>query len=331
MSWVKLDDQFFHHPKVIDLSKDAKLLHLAALTHCAGQLTDGLITAGALRSIAALVDVDCNAVTNMLQGVTCNAVTELLLAGLWQKEGSGYRIHNYLKYQPSAAQEKARRQAGSERVAAWRDRNKSSNAVSNAVTSGVGNAVSTLSPSPSPSPITLSELTSLSGEVNLSDAAAVSSEQPAAAAAAIKRPSVNTERKDRGIRIREALKLKLEDAPAIDAILREYDNQGAWVEHQAHAYAAWTREPNPDGTRRPKASFTAYSRWIAREAQRDQTALVAASKRTSGGALDGQQSTNDKAHRQRREPTAEELASDQQRRAERRAYLTGRAVATDVV
>jgi hypothetical protein len=131
----------------------------------------------------------------------------------------------------------------------------------------------------------------------------------AAATAAIKRPSVNSERRDRTIRIRDALKLKAEESPAIDAILREYETQGAWVEHQAFAYAAWTREPNPNGSKRPRASFTGFSRWVAEEARRDQAALVAASKQTTGGASSGQQQAEHKdrqASNGRRESTPEE-------------------------
>ncbi len=56
MSWVKLDDQIFAHPKIINLAQDAKLLYLAGLAYCAGQLTDGLLSPGAVRMIAAQVD-----------------------------------------------------------------------------------------------------------------------------------------------------------------------------------------------------------------------------------------------------------------------------------
>ena len=44
MSWVKIDDQFFMHPKVIAAGRDARDLYLAALTYTAGQLTDRIGT-----------------------------------------------------------------------------------------------------------------------------------------------------------------------------------------------------------------------------------------------------------------------------------------------
>jgi hypothetical protein len=89
MSWIKLDDQFFTHPKIVDLSKDAKLLYVAALTYCGAHLTDGGLTRGALRVVAATVDVPPE------------TAEVLLVAGLWQATGDGVQINNYLQYQPS--------------------------------------------------------------------------------------------------------------------------------------------------------------------------------------------------------------------------------------
>ena len=41
MPWVKLDDQFFSHPKVLRAGRDARDLYLASLTFCARNKTDG--------------------------------------------------------------------------------------------------------------------------------------------------------------------------------------------------------------------------------------------------------------------------------------------------
>ena len=105
MSWAKLDDQFFTHPKVIDLPKDAKLLFLAALTHCTGQLTNGFITPGALRVVAATVDV------------SRDEAQTLVAAGLWETADGGWQVHDYLVYQPTRdkalATKQSRAEAGS--------------------------------------------------------------------------------------------------------------------------------------------------------------------------------------------------------------------------
>ena len=56
--WVKLDDHFFQHPKILRATPEAKLLYLAGLTWCAANLTDGLIPAAALPVLAAEAGID---------------------------------------------------------------------------------------------------------------------------------------------------------------------------------------------------------------------------------------------------------------------------------
>jgi hypothetical protein len=104
MTWVKLDDQFFEHRKTRGLSKDAQLLFLASLAYSASRLTDGALDAKAVRILRATVDVDQE------------TVSELSKAGMWEpSNGSAdYMIHDYLDYNPSAAdvaEAKAARQA----------------------------------------------------------------------------------------------------------------------------------------------------------------------------------------------------------------------------
>ncbi len=112
MAWVRLDDQFFANPKVVELGKDAKLVYLAALTYCGSQLTDGVIKAGAVRMVAAMVDAERE------------CVAELVDAGLWEVIPEGYRIHDYLIYNPSGEQVKAERANNAKRQQEWRERNR---------------------------------------------------------------------------------------------------------------------------------------------------------------------------------------------------------------
>lgn len=139
MTWVKLDDQFFAHPKIVNLDKDAKLLYLAGLTYCAQHLTDGLISAGGLRIVLAMVEAKRQ------------AVTALVTAGLWDSAPDGaYQVHDYLEYNPSAEQVKHDRHLAAQRQAEWRERkgaarvsvNGGGNAGSNGVTNGYTNGVS---------------------------------------------------------------------------------------------------------------------------------------------------------------------------------------------
>lgn len=111
MPWVKLDDQFFSHPKVAGLSTDAKLLFLAALGYSAGQLTDGRLAPAAVRIAAALAGIDTRD----------SAVGELLGARLWEADGEHYRIHDYFDYQPSAAEVRLARAKNARRQALFND------------------------------------------------------------------------------------------------------------------------------------------------------------------------------------------------------------------
>ncbi len=99
MTWFKVQDQFFAHPKVIDLSKDAKLLYLAGLAYCHEHLTDGVLSQAALRMVAATVDVP--------SGETVAGLTH---AGLWEVIEDGYCVHDYLDYQEPAATTRKKRE-----------------------------------------------------------------------------------------------------------------------------------------------------------------------------------------------------------------------------
>lgn len=97
MGWVRLDDDFYHHRKVIALSLGAKMLFVTGLCYCAENLTDGFVAAGAAKSL-----------TGML-GIRQSAIRELVDASLWHKREDGFEVHDYLQYQPSGADERARR------------------------------------------------------------------------------------------------------------------------------------------------------------------------------------------------------------------------------
>lgn len=143
MAWVKLDDQFFRHPKVLAAGRDARDLYLAALCYCNSGLTDGLLAAAVMPLLAAETMVpDAGA-----------AAERLVTVGLWEPDGDGYRIHDYLDYQPSAAQVRAQRAENARRQSEWRERKRTTREDErNAVTHSVSNAPVTPAPSPSPSP-----------------------------------------------------------------------------------------------------------------------------------------------------------------------------------
>ncbi|HEX9640050.1 MAG TPA: hypothetical protein VGB13_01910 [Candidatus Krumholzibacteria bacterium] len=97
MAWIKLDDGFAEHPKVIGLSDRAFRLHVAALCYVARNETDGHLPLSVPRVL----------------GVRTNPrlLGELLAAGLWKDNGvGGWVINDYLDYNPSREEAALRRE-----------------------------------------------------------------------------------------------------------------------------------------------------------------------------------------------------------------------------
>lgn len=118
MTWVKLDDGFLTHPKVLAAGKDGRALIVSGLCYCAQGLTDGLIVDGALPMVAGAADVKARPTAGRLVGL-----------GIWHREDHScpscppcptghYLVHDYLSYQPPAEEEKRKRRELSEKRAA---------------------------------------------------------------------------------------------------------------------------------------------------------------------------------------------------------------------
>lgn len=88
MAWVKLDDQFADHPKVIEAGPLAAWLYVCGLTYCSRLLTDGFIPGAQVRRLA-----DVKAPETLAQ--------RLVAVGLWEACDGGYRVHDYFEYQPT--------------------------------------------------------------------------------------------------------------------------------------------------------------------------------------------------------------------------------------
>lgn len=99
MTWFKVDDAFWAHPKTLALSDSALALWLRAGSYCAQQLTDGHVRREALL---------------MLRGNEF-AADDLVDAELWHETKDGYVFHDWEKYQPTRAKVEAERDA-------WRER-----------------------------------------------------------------------------------------------------------------------------------------------------------------------------------------------------------------
>lgn len=99
MTWVRIDDGFYQHPKMVRVGPVGMALQIAALCYCNRNLTDGfipeevvpLLIAGGAKILPKMVELD-----------------------LWERVKGGYQVHNYLEYQRSkeqVAEAKAMKQA----------------------------------------------------------------------------------------------------------------------------------------------------------------------------------------------------------------------------
>ena len=142
MPWLRIDDGFTEHEKVEGLSDRAFRLHVHALCLCARLLTDGRVSDTNLGKLAAALHT---------RDVT-RYVAELVGARLWSAHNrGGYKIKDYLDYNPSSIKVKEQRERNASRQ---RDSRAKRHAVTNTVTNAVTNAVSHAGSHTAPSPST---------------------------------------------------------------------------------------------------------------------------------------------------------------------------------
>jgi len=97
MTWGKVDDKLWGHPKWLAATGPARGLWITALSWCMSQETDGFVPKHAL---------------TFLGGNTRHAAT-LVAAGLWEAADGGWAFHDWAEYQPDAASIRAKRDAES--------------------------------------------------------------------------------------------------------------------------------------------------------------------------------------------------------------------------
>lgn len=83
MTWLRLDDRFAEHPKIVRLSAAAFRVHVRGMCYSAGNLTDGRVPMA------------------VSTGWGRKAVAELVAAGLWIAGEGEHSIHDYLDWNPS--------------------------------------------------------------------------------------------------------------------------------------------------------------------------------------------------------------------------------------
>lgn len=104
MTWFKIDDGFYDHPKVLGLDVAAVGLWALAGCYCARHLTDGVITDRQVRAI----------------GGTRKQAEKLVVAGLWRSDGASpsarrYFFNDWSHFQPSRDEVMTKRHEDAER------------------------------------------------------------------------------------------------------------------------------------------------------------------------------------------------------------------------
>lgn len=111
--WVKLDDGFTEHPKIVGLTDAAFRLYVELLCYAARNLTDGYVPRSAIRSRG-------------------RSVHRLVDQGLLDRAIGGYQIHDWHEWNPPADVLKLRRKGSAERQARHRASRRDRNAPRNA-------------------------------------------------------------------------------------------------------------------------------------------------------------------------------------------------------
>ena len=112
MPWGRVDDTWYDHPKLEDLDESREWpdrlagagLNSLAWSWCNRFLTDGRVPRATVAKLGGTIEL-----ADMLVGV-----------GLWESAPGGYVIHDFLVYNDSAEQVRARRATEAARKAEWR-------------------------------------------------------------------------------------------------------------------------------------------------------------------------------------------------------------------
>ncbi len=154
MALARIDTGFLRNPKIVAVGKDGTLLQLAGILYCSDGLTDGFIPKKAVPILGA---------SAMVRSASRTAAL-LVAAGLWEESGDGYRIHDFLQYQPSrdaalsrrTSRAEAGRRGGQAKALANAKQTLEqlpSNSSSKTVAKGLANATAFATTPPAPSPL----------------------------------------------------------------------------------------------------------------------------------------------------------------------------------
>ena len=90
MAWLRIDDQFASHPKLLKAGPFATVLQIRALCYASQYLTDGFLPSEA-------VDMLCTDLPVKPESWG----TYMVSVELWELNEGGFKIHDYLVYNPT--------------------------------------------------------------------------------------------------------------------------------------------------------------------------------------------------------------------------------------
>ena len=93
--YIRVDADFWDHPKAIAAGPDGRSLYLCALAWSRKQLTDGAIQAVVLPSLAFKTGLPIEAAQT--------AADRLVEVGMWERTADGWEIHDYAEHQITRA------------------------------------------------------------------------------------------------------------------------------------------------------------------------------------------------------------------------------------
>jgi hypothetical protein len=99
MTWGRLDDTFWRHRKLTGTSLAATGLQVRALSYCNDQLNDGYLTPADLDRLAPEIG----------KRARRKLAAELVTRNIWEENGEGWHVHDYLDYNRPAAEVLAER------------------------------------------------------------------------------------------------------------------------------------------------------------------------------------------------------------------------------
>ena len=111
MGWVRLDDGYAEHPKVVGLSDAALAMEVRGLCYTSRQGTDGFVPDACLHLLTR-------------SAAPAEVVAELVAVARWERDDvrGGFWIHGYGDHHPTNQQRDAKRAAAAERMRRLRAR-----------------------------------------------------------------------------------------------------------------------------------------------------------------------------------------------------------------